>query len=142
MSGKNQSVVVFNWQSTNPQTGFLPLNNNTVNKGSVPSGIVNGVMTGTSTIYSQIIDVSRMDNIGLEVAWSGTAVGTLSVLVSNSGINWPSLTFDPVLAQPAGVAGEYFVGITQGQFKWVMLQYTNASGVGSLTVYGQVKDLN
>lgn len=142
MSGKNQAPVVFNWQSTNPQTGFLPVNNNTVNKGSTPSGVVNGTMTGTSTIYSQIVDVSKMDTIGLEVVWSGTPTGTLSVLVSNSGINWPSLTFDPVLAQPAGSAGKYYVNIEQSGFKYIMLQYTNASGVGVLNVYGQVKDLN
>lgn len=99
-------------------------------------------MAGTGVIYSQIIDISRMDNIGLEVAWTGSAVGVLEVLGSVSGINFPSLTFSPALAQPAGAAGEYLVGITQDQFKYILLRYTNTSGTGSLTVYGQCKDLN
>lgn len=133
---------MFNWQSNNPQTDFLPVNNNTVNKGSVPSGVVNGTMSGTNTIYSQILDISKMDNQGLEVAWSGTPTGTFSVLVSNSAVNWPSLTFTPPLAQPVGSAGEYAVDLNQLPFKYMMLQYTNISGSGVLTVYGQQKDLN
>lgn len=139
MSGKNQFPVVFNWQSSNPQTGFLP---NPNQSGSIASGVVNGVMTTTATIYSQIIDISKMDNQGLEVTWTGTPTGVFSVLVSNSGVNWPALTFDPVLAQPDGSASGYAVNLNQLPFKYMMLKYVNASGTGVLTVYGQNKDLN
>lgn len=142
MSGKNQFPLTFNWQSSSPVTGFLPVNANTQNIGSVPSGTVSGVMTGTSTIYSQIVDISRMDNIGLEVTWTSTAVGTFSVMVSNSGINFYSLTFNPVLAQPAGTAGGYAVNLNQVPFKYMFLKYVNSSSTGTLTVYGQQKDLN
>lgn len=142
MGHKNKFDLAFNWQSANPATGFLPLTNITQDRGSKASGVVNGVMTGTNVIYSQIIDVSKMDNIGLEVAWTGSAVGVFEVMGSISGINFPSLTFDPVLAQPSGTAGEYLVGITQDQFRYIMLKYTNTSGTGTLNVYGQFKDLN
>jgi hypothetical protein len=141
MSGKNQYPLTLNWQSTDPRTGFLPTNPNTVN-GSKPSGMVGGVMTSTNVIYSQIFELSRMDNIGLEIAWSGTPTGTLLVYVSNSGINWPSLVFNPAYAQPSGSAGVEGLNINQYPFKWMMLQYTNASGSGVLTAYGQNKDLN
>lgn len=140
MSGKNQYPVIYNWQSTNPATGFLPLKAN--QSGSVPSGVVNGTMSSTNTIYSQIIDISRMDNSGLEVTWTGTPTGTFQVMVSNSGINFYALTFNPSLAQPAGSAGGYAVNLNQVPFKYLMLQYTNVSGSGVLTVYGQMKDLN
>jgi hypothetical protein len=99
-------------------------------------------MSGTNTIYSQIIDISRIDNEGLEVTWTGTPTGTFSIMVSNSGINFYALTFNPALAQPAGAGGGYAVNLTQLPFKYVMLQYTNSSGSGVLTVYGQHKDLN
>lgn len=99
-------------------------------------------MASTNTIYSQIIDISRMDNIGLEVNWAGTPIGTFSVLVSNSGVNFNTLTFDPALGQPAGSAAGEAVNITQLGFKYMMLKYVNSSGSGTLTVYGQVKDLN
>lgn len=142
MGAKNQFPIVFNWQSTSPVTGFLPLNAKTVHTGSIASGVVNGTMSSTNTIYSQIIDISRMDNVGLEVTWTGTPTGTFQVMVSNSGINFYALTFSPVLTQPSGSAGGYAVDLNQVPFKYAMLEYTNISGTGVLTVYGQEKDLN
>lgn len=139
MSGKNQFPTVFNWQSTSPVTGFLP---NPPPNGSAPSGVKNGAMSGTNTIYSQIIEKSRMDNIGLEVTYTGTPSGTFQVMVSNSGINFYSLTFSPALTQPTGGPGGYAINLNQLPFKYVMLQYTNTSGTGVLTVYGQNCDLN
>ena len=146
MSGKNQSPPVFNWQSTSPVTGFLPLNNNTQGKGSVPSGFLDGAMSGTNTIYSQILDLSRMDNFGLEVNYNydatGTASGVFQVMGSNSGVYFYALTFNPALGQPAGSPGGYLVDLNQFPFKYLMLQYTNTTGTGVLIVYGQQKDLN
>lgn len=142
MSGKNQFPVIFNWQSTSPITGFLPTNAKTTNIGSVPSGVLAGSMASTNTIYSQIIDLSRMDSFGLEVTWTGTPTGTFQVLASNSGINFYALTFSPALGQPSGSAGGYVVDLQLYPFKYILLQYTNSSGSGSLTVYGQGKDLN
>lgn len=144
MSGKNQAPLIANWQSTDPAIGFLPLKNNTANIGSLASGTIAGVMTGTAVLYSQIWDVSRMDNLGYEVSWTGTPTGVFQVMVSNSGRagSFSALTFDPALAQPAGSAGIMNVSLCQLPFKYVMLKYTNASGTGVLSVYKQVKDLN
>lgn len=139
MSGKNQFPQVFNWQSANPATTFLPQSSQT---GSAPSGTVGGVMASTNTIYSQIVDISKMDNVGLEVSWTGTAVGTFEVLASNRGSAFYALTFSPALAQPAGSASGYVIDLNQYPFKFIMLKYVNASGSGVLTVYGQNKDLN
>lgn len=139
MSGKNQYPTIFNWSATSPITGFLP---NPIQGGSIPSGVLIGAMASTNVIYSQILEISKMDNQGLEVTWTGTPTGTFQVMVSNSGINFYALTFTPLLAQPAGSGGGYAVNLNQLPFKYMMLQYTNASGSGSLTVYGQQKDLN
>lgn len=141
MGSKNQYPSTFNWQATNPVTGFLPVNGKYAG-GSAPSGTLAGAMASTNTIYSQIFEISRMDNQGLEVTWTGTPTGVLSVMVSNSGINFYALTFNPALAQPAGSASGYAVNLNQLPFKYMMLQYVNASGSGSITVYGQQKDLN
>lgn len=141
MSGKNQYPTTFNWQSANPSIGFLPVVTQ-YGGGSAPSGISSGTMSSTNTIYSNIIEKSRMDNVGLEVTYTGTPTGTFSVWVSNSGINFYALTFDPALAQPAGSAGGYAVNLNQLPFKYVFLKYVNASGSGVLTVYGQLQDLN
>lgn len=139
MSGKNQFPNIYNWQSANPATTFQPTPYQT---GSLPSGMVGGTMASTNTIYSNIIDVSKMDNIGLQVDWTGTPTGTFSVQASNNGTTFHAVVFNPVLAQPSGSAGGYVVDINQYPWKYIMLQYTNASGAGTLTVYGQNKDLN
>ena len=99
-------------------------------------------MSGTNTIYSQIIDVSTMDNIGLEVNYTGTPTGTFTVNGSISGLNFYALTFTPSLTQPAGSAGGYLVNISVYALKYFLLEYTNSSGTGVLTVYGQQKDVN
>lgn len=140
MSGKNQYPIVFNWQSANPATGFLPLKANQT--GTPPSGVVNGVMTSTNVIYSQIIEVSRMDCSGIELTYTGTPTGNFEVFVSNSGINFYPLTFNPALAQPSGSAGGYYINLSDMGFKYLLLKYTNASGSGVLTAYGQAKDWN
>lgn len=139
MSGKNQYPCILNWQSTDPRTGFLP---SPSSGNSVPSGVAGGTMTGTATIYSQIIDVSRMDNIGIEYTYTGTPTGTLTVLVSNSGAHFYSWSPSPALSQPAGSAGGGASGLNQLPFKYLLVQYVNASGTGVLTATLQLKDLN
>jgi hypothetical protein len=139
MSGKNQYPAVANWQSTNPLTGFQPTPYQT---GSPLSGNINGAMASTNTIYSQIIDLSRMDNGGLEVTYIGTATGTFSIMGSNSGIYGYALTFNPALLQPSGSSDGYLVDLNQFPFKYIFLQYVNSSGTGILLGYFQFKDLN
>lgn len=107
--------------------------------GSAPSGTVAGTMASTNVIYSNIMDVAKMDDIGLEVTWTGTPTGTFEVMASNSGINFYPLTFSPTLDQPTGASGGYVVNISVYAFKYIMLRYTNVSGTGTLTVYGQNK---
>lgn len=141
MSGKNQYAVIFNWQASSPITNFLPLNAQT-QVGSQPSGVLAGAMAGTNTIYSQILDVSRMDDIGLELTWTGTPTGTFQVYGSNSGQFFYPLTFTPALGQPSGSSGGYLIDLFGYPFKYLLLEYTNSSGAGSLFVYGQMKDLN
>lgn len=136
MSGKNQSIITFNWQTTSPIIGFLPTH---PPGGSLGSGTLAGTMSSTNTIYSQIVDVATTDNLGLELTWTGTPTGTFQVTGSNSGANFYALTFDPALTQPAGSAGGYLIDLTQFPFRYILLEYTNSSGTGTLTVYGQRK---
>ncbi len=139
MSGKNQYPNIYNWQASSPVTGFLPTHSP---GGSIPSGVSAGVMASTNVIYSNIIDLAKMDNIGLEITWTGTAVGVLEIMGSNSGITFYALTFNPALAQPAGSASGYLIDLSGYPFKYIMLKYTNTSGAGTLKAYGQNKDLN
>lgn len=142
MSGKNQLPGIFGWQSNDPRLTFNPPSQPITN-GTPSSGVTGGTMSGTNTIYSNIIELSRMDNEGFTVNWIGTPTGTLSVLVANAdALTWPALTFSPSLAQPSGSAGFYGIEITQFKYKYLMFQYVNSSGSGVLTINTQSRDLN
>jgi hypothetical protein len=105
------------------------------------SGTVIGAMASTNVIYSNVQTIGQSQNIGLEITWTGTPTGTLQVLVSNSGINFYPLTFNPALTQPAGAGGGYVTSLNQLPFTYYALQYTNSSGSGSLYIYVSQKDL-
>lgn len=104
--------------------------------------IINGAMTGTATITSTPTNIQNLDNVGIQVSWTGTPTGTISVLCSVDGVQYDSLTFTPTLAQPAGSAGSYLINLNQLPFPMVEVQYTNTSGTGvfNASIFG--KDLN
>lgn len=140
MSGKNQYPFLVNWQATTPVTGFLPVKATNYGGGSVPSGTTSGTMASTATLFSNIFEVGRMDNIGLEFNWTGSPVGSLSVWASNSGKNFFDLGIS--FLNPAGSASGFLLNLNQFPYKYFYIKYVNASGSGVLTAYGQAKDLN
>lgn len=133
LGNKNQNLFRFNWQTTTP----VPFVANTP-----LSGNLTGTMASTNTIYTNIVDTTIKDNLGIELTWTGTPTGTITVMCSNSGSAFYSLTFSPPLAQPAGSADGYLISLTQVPFKYIFVQYVNASGSGSLTAWLQTKDIN
>jgi hypothetical protein len=142
--GKSQFPSTFNWQTTSPITGFLPgPGPNQDGAGNSPkSGVLAGVMSSTNTIYTNILGLRQTDNQGIELTWTGDPTGTLSVMVSNSGINFYSLTFDPSLSQPSGSAAGLVIALTAIPFQYMFLQYVNSSGSGTITAYSQCKANN
>lgn len=133
MGDKKKNVYQLNWSTTSP----VPFNKNVPFVGST-----SGTMSGTSTIYSNVMPIGNFDNSGLEITWTGTPTGTISVMCSVSGQVFYALTFNPALAQPLGAGGGYLVDLNQVPFGLVMLQYTNSSGTGVLTAFIESKDLN
>ena len=99
-------------------------------------------MSGTSTILSAVQSIQYYDNIGLEISWTGTPTGTISILASISDVNFypyaPALT----LTQPAGSAGGYLLNLNQVPYPYIKVQYVNSSGTGALSVWVSAKDLN
>lgn len=103
---------------------------------------VSGSMTGTTVITSNPTNIQNLDNIGLQIAWTGTPVGTLEIQCSIDGVNYDALSFGPPITQPAGTAARFLVNLTELPYPWIRVQYTNASGSGSLTAFICGKDLN
>lgn len=107
--------------------------------------IMNQAVSGTNTYNApspQPFNAANLDNLGLQVTFTGTMAGTLSVMCSIDGKNYQSLTFSPVLSQPAGSNLSYLIDLNQLPFPYLQIQYINASGSGTLIVYLSAKDLN
>ncbi len=143
--GKAQFKAVLNWQSANPATLFLPWPGpgSDVAGNSPKSGVEAGTAASTNTIYTNIIGLQQMDVVGIEVAWTGTPGGIISVLVSSSGKNWPALSgFNPAITQPTGSAGSTFIQLGPIGASAFYLKYTNATGSGTISAYIQNKAYN
>jgi hypothetical protein len=111
--------------------------------------IVNGVMTGTSAITSNALNIRFLDNIGVQFNFTGTPTGTFQVLVSadheqdpEGNVTVPG-TFIPVTLSPApvasGSAGQIYIDLNQLSAPWLEVSYTNASGVGVLNAFATAK---
>lgn len=98
--------------------------------------------SGTAVVTSASQNINNLDNLFLQVRFVGTSTGTLTVQASADNILWDDFVFTPALAQPAGSNLGYGVSLNQVAAGWFRVQYTNASGSGTLTVNYFVKDLN
>lgn len=131
-----QFTYQLTWTGTNPAP-YLP-------NEPQPIGTATGTMAASNTIYTQILDVAKatvMDNLGLQVSWTGTPVGTVSVMASNDGVEFYALTFDPALGQPSGSADGLLIDINNFPFHYIMLQYTNVSGTGAISAVMTARSL-
>lgn len=87
----------------------------------------------TGSILSLTVDIPFLDNISIEIAWTGTPTGTFKVLGSVSKNN-----FNPISASiqpPAGSAGSTMVSFQNQGFQQVELQYIGSSGTGFLNAW-------
>lgn len=103
---------------------------------------VDGTMSGTSVIISAPTNIKNLDNIGFQLAWTGTPTGTIEIQCSVDGVTYYSLSFNPAILQPAGSSGGYIINLTELPYPWIQLKYTNASGTGALTAWICGKDIN
>lgn len=107
-------------------------------------------VTGTNTYTSATQDIQNLDNLFLQVRFTGTMTGTLTVSASADGksdgvaptILWDDFVFNPPLAQPAGSAVSYSIALNQIPAGYFKVTYVNASGSGTLQVNYFIKDLN
>ncbi len=116
-----------------------------------PYQIFNAVTMGASAT-SPVIVIAYMDNIGIQLQWTGTPVGTFSFevsldyaasqpggAVSNSG-TWIPLNVSPAITA-AGVDDQAYVDINQSGATAIRIKYTRTSGTGSLTGYVAAKQV-
>lgn len=110
-----------------------------------PAGLelMNAVaVSGAATFDSSIFNAANLDNIGIQLSFVGTMVGTVSVQCSIDNVNYIDLTFIPALAQPNGSNLSYLISLNQLPYPYTKVHYVNSSGSGTLTAFLSAKDLN
>jgi hypothetical protein len=96
--------------------------------------MTNGVMAGTGAITSTAVDLRGYSWAALQVAYTGTPTGTITVSGSLDNVTYYPLTFNPVLTQPSGGAGGYLIQLAPLSYPYIQAGYTNTSGSGTLNI--------
>lgn len=104
------------------------------------SAITSGDMS-LASITSTVTNIEFLDNIAVQLTWSGSPVGTFQIQVSldynqdNNGNvlaagNWVPLTLGTSLSTSVG--SPIFVDMNQLSAPWIRIVYTRTSGSGTL----------
>lgn len=111
--------------------------------------ITAGDMSGNIT--SAVTNIQYVDNVGIELSFTGTPTGSFAVEVSvsyeqdsqgnviNAG-SWNSLTLNPTPVA-SGAPGSYYISLNQIEAPWIRVKYTRTSGSGTLTSYIATKEI-
>lgn len=106
--------------------------------------ITSGDMS-TASLTSAVTNVQFLDNIGIQLNFTGTPTGSFAVQVSadyaqddygnvtNTG-NWVSLALSPA-PSASGAADTAYVDIIQTSAPWIRTVYTRVSGTGTLNAF-------
>lgn len=120
--------------------------------------ITNGNMTGNLT--GKVTNINNLDNVGVQLNWTGSPVGTFSVQVSadyaqdtqgnvtNAG-NWISInitywngsTFTTTSTIPTSVGSPIYLDLDLLSAPWIRVIYTAGSSTGTLNAYVTAKGL-
>lgn len=110
-----------------------------------PFKIINAGDMSTASLISSVTNIQYMDNICIELVFTGSPVGTFAVqgsadydqdaqgVVLNAG-NWVALTLSPSPAA-TGSANSILIDMNQLSFPWMRVVYTKTSGTGTLNAY-------
>ena len=93
-------------------------------------------------LVGPVTNIQFLDNVGVQLVWSGDAEGTFGVqgslnhvqdqqgVVTNPG-DWVSLTFSSAPIAD-GADGSILIDMNQLSFPWIRVIYTADTGTGSL----------
>lgn len=113
--------------------------------------ITNGAMTGTATITSSAVEIINLDNVFVQLDFTGTPTGAFSVQVSSDHSqdqegnilvagHWITLVLDPAPIA-AGAADDIGIDLNQLGASYLRVVYVNSSGTGVLNGFVSGKGL-
>lgn len=99
----------------------------------------------TASITSSVTNIQFLDNIGIQLDFTGTPTGTFQVQVSANHAqdefgnvtvpgSWIPITLSPSPAA-SGSADSIYIDINQTSAPWIRVVYTRGSGTGVLNGY-------
>ncbi len=104
-----------------------------------------GAVSSTTTYHSETFNMSNLDDVGLQIQFTGTPTGTLTIEVSINNSTWdtiPTADINPSVVSPSGSAIDNVYSIKLSPFPYLRVSYTNASSTGTLSAWVSGKDLN
>lgn len=88
-----------------------------------------GDITGTA------MDISGLDNIGVQLVFTGTPTGTFTIQGSNDNTTWANITTSPTTISASGSASDHLISLSGLPFHYLRVKYTRASSTGTLNAY-------
>jgi len=97
--------------------------------------------------YSNPTNIDYLDNVGIQVVWTGTTVGVLEVYGSNDAANaqqgkyptnWSKFEFGATINVDT-TNSDLLIHMNQVPYSWIALKYTATSGTGTMTAKLTVK---
>jgi hypothetical protein len=100
--------------------------------------MTDGDMSGNLT--SNTVDVTYSDNVGIQLTWTGAAVGTFAVEGTVDESNWSSLSFSSTPSASGG-GDTHLLNLNNLPYKRIRVKYTRTSSTGTLQVWVMAKTM-
>ncbi len=112
--------------------------------------MVNQAVSSTTAYTSDTLHILNLDNINLQIDYTGTPNGLFLVQVSTDHVEdqegnvlvegfWVSLPIGTIPA--SGSADQIIIDINQISAPWMRIKYTNSSGSGTMNMFASGKGL-
>lgn len=97
----------------------------------------------SANVTSDAVNIVNLDNVGVQLVWTGTPNGTFAVDVSVDGkwngdtwggSTWTALTISPT-PTAAGSASNYYLDLNQLGAPSMRVRYVRSSSTGTLQVW-------
>jgi hypothetical protein len=95
--------------------------------------------------FAMPTNIDYLDNVSIQVTWTGTPVGTFDVYVSNVlhpsttlTSDWSRLDFGSTPAIDS-TNSDMVINLNQIPFSWIAVVYTKTSGTGTISAITTIK---